>query len=190
MTADTSHSSTHNLCITYLITSHGILSNVFSKSTKPKQSLFLLSLKFSCICLKIKMASVVPFPFINANRVSSVSICCHSHTQPFYSSVDSVRDKPGEPKVHFAIFWIFMEFGDGHPDGFGWFQMEWSKYQLKLQLLAAFLSPCTNLFNLDISQLSAQLSWIFRFHTEGLHLSTMPHLPNCRCKNKLVEHFN
>jgi len=76
MTADTNHSSTPNLCIAHRITSVGTLSKAFSKSTKPKYSFYPLTLKFSCICLTVKMASVVPLPFINPNCISSTSICC------------------------------------------------------------------------------------------------------------------
>jgi len=35
-----------------------------------------LKANFSCICLTIKMASLVSLPFINPNHISSISICC------------------------------------------------------------------------------------------------------------------
>jgi len=52
MNANTSHSSTPNLCIAHLITSLGTLSKAFSKSTKPKLSIFLLTPKFRNIYTK------------------------------------------------------------------------------------------------------------------------------------------
>ena len=62
MTANINHSSTPSLHIAHFVISHGTPSKAFSKSTKPGYSFFPLTLRFSCICLTIKMASVVPLP--------------------------------------------------------------------------------------------------------------------------------
>jgi len=61
---------------THAHTSLGTLSKDYSKSTKPKHSFFPLTLKFSCICLTMKMASVVHLLFINPGCISYISIYC------------------------------------------------------------------------------------------------------------------
>jgi len=38
----------------------------------------------------------------------------HTHTQPFYGSLDSVRDNPGEP-VHEKCEWVNVSSGTGSP---------------------------------------------------------------------------
>jgi len=53
-----------------------VYQKLFANPQKPKWSFFPFALKFSCICLTVKMASVVPLPFINPNCVLSMSICC------------------------------------------------------------------------------------------------------------------
>jgi len=76
MIADTNHSSTLNLCIAHIITHLRTQSKAFSKSTKRKYGFFPLAVNFSCICLTIKLASVVPLPFTNPKCIASISICC------------------------------------------------------------------------------------------------------------------
>src|SRR3984885_8435659 len=49
------------------ITSLGTLSKAFSRSTNVQYLLSFPSRTFSCDCLNIKIASVVPLPFINPN---------------------------------------------------------------------------------------------------------------------------
>jgi len=101
-TANTSHSSTPNLCIAHLITSLGTLSKAFSKSTKPKYSFFPLTLKFSSICLTIKMASVVPLPFVNPTAYhlyqSAAEFCIQFHN--FHSMFQQFN-----PSIRSALHW-------------------------------------------------------------------------------------
>src|SRR3989442_5497225 len=68
----TIHSSTPTCLKAHHKTSCGTLSKAFSKSTNAIHSSFCLPRNFSCTCLTIKIASVVPLPGLNPNCISSV----------------------------------------------------------------------------------------------------------------------
>jgi len=83
MTAFTNHSSTPAFLRAHLVTSLGTLSNAFSRITKAKYSFFPLLSYFFCIHHMVKIASVVPFPDINPNCISSIfalSLILHTDT--------------------------------------------------------------------------------------------------------------
>src|SRR6267154_1169949 len=67
----TSHSSTPTCLRAHHTTSRGTLSNAFSKSTKAIHNSFCFPRNFSWTCRTIKIASVVPFPGLNTNCISS-----------------------------------------------------------------------------------------------------------------------
>ena len=54
-------------------------------------------------------STMYDFPFLPLSLLPFPLPACrstHTYTEPFYDSLDFVRDNPGEP-VHFTIFWIF-----------------------------------------------------------------------------------
>ena len=75
MATFTNHSSTPAFLRAHLVTSLGILTNVFFFQVY-KSKVELLSftpiLNFSCICRTVKIASAVPFPGINPNCKASI----------------------------------------------------------------------------------------------------------------------
>src|SRR5664279_3844710 len=74
----TSHSSTPNFLSAHQTTSRGTLSKAFSRSTKAIHISCFLVKNLSCICLTMKMASVVPRPGLKPNCI--LSICTLSLT--------------------------------------------------------------------------------------------------------------
>src|SRR5664279_2918855 len=68
----TSHSSTPNFLSAHQTTSRGTLSKAFSRSTKAIHISCFLVKNLSCICLTMKMASVVPRPGLKPNCILSI----------------------------------------------------------------------------------------------------------------------
>ena len=76
-TSLTNYSSSTSFLKAHHRTSLGTLSRAFSKSTNAKYKFhFFFAKYFSCNCLKIKMAFMVPHPSIEPNCISSMSTCC------------------------------------------------------------------------------------------------------------------
>ena len=63
---------------THIITCVGTLPKGFSKSINSKYTFFPLPLNFSCICLTIKIASLVPSPFLNQNHMIYINVLPNS----------------------------------------------------------------------------------------------------------------
>ena len=71
-----------------------------------------ITLKFSCICLAIKMASVVPLPFINSNCMSSISICCRILCSKVFSTTFIAYSNSFYPCVRSTLHRVTFAFVD------------------------------------------------------------------------------
>ena len=69
------HSSAHRFLKAHQRTTLSIRSETFRKSTNAKYKFFFTKY-FSCNCLQIKMALVVPHFGMKPNCITSMSICC------------------------------------------------------------------------------------------------------------------
>ena len=92
LTILTNHSSTSSFLKADHATSLVTQLKAFSKSTIAKCKFFFFAKYFSCYCLKIKMAFVVPQPGIKVNCISSMPTFCYINTTQELFELSSQSD--------------------------------------------------------------------------------------------------